>query len=88
MNPDHNPYLLPGIGGAAVSGAVRLVFGDTQSALIGLVVFTIVYGALILLGRGMKWDEAPIQHAVVAAIATTAAYLLTDHGAVMTMSHR
>ena len=49
MNPDDNSYLLPGIGGAAVSGAVRLVFDGTESALIGLVVFTVVYGALILL---------------------------------------
>ena len=88
MNPDDNSYLLPGIGGAAVSGAVRLVFDGTESALIGLVVFTVVYGALILLGRGMKWDEAPVQHAVVAAIATTAAYLLTDHGSAMAMANR
>ncbi|WP_120077790.1 hypothetical protein [Aurantiacibacter odishensis] len=88
MRPEANPYVLPGIGGAIVSAAVRYVFGGTQVALIGLVVFTVVYGALILLGRGMKWDDAPIQHAVVAAIATTAAYLLTDHQSAMAVATR
>lgn len=88
MNPDANPYFLPGIGGAAVSSAVRYVFGGTQVALIGLVVFTVVYGALILLGRGMKWREAPVQHAIVATIATTVAYLLTDHQSAMAITAR
>ena len=88
MSPDVNPYFLPGIGGAAVSSAVRFVFGGTQAALIGLVVFTVVYGAVILLGRGMKWDEAPVQHAIVAAIATTVAYLLTDHQSAVAVATR
>ncbi|MFB0614161.1 hypothetical protein [Aurantiacibacter poecillastricola] len=74
-------YFLPGLGGAAVSTAVRLVFANVQVALIGLVVFFVVYGALILLGRGMNWPEQPVRDAIVATIATTAAYVLTDHQA-------
>ncbi len=75
----NNRYIIPGIGGAAVSAAVRLVFANAHVALIGLVVFVIVFGALILLGRAMNWPDAPVMNAVVATIATTAAYLLTDH---------
>ena len=75
------PYLVPGICGALVSAAIRLIFGDLAIALIGLVVFVIVYAAIVLLGRTMRWHDAPVQHAVVATVATTAAYLLTDNPA-------
>lgn|GEM_PF-3549214 len=71
-------YVAPGIAGALVSSLVRLIHGNAEVAAIGLVVFGVVYGTLILLGNAMNWQEAPVQHAVIATIAVTAAYLLTD----------
>ena len=81
MNSALGPYLVPGLCGALVSVLVRLIFGDATIALIGFVVFVIVYATIVLLGRAMRWREAPVQNAVVATVAVTAAYVLTDHPA-------
>ncbi|WP_338243308.1 hypothetical protein [Aurantiacibacter hainanensis] len=78
MNTVLGPYLVPGICGALVSVLVRLIFGDAAVAAIGFVVFVIVYGTIVLLGRAMRWREAPVQNAVVATLAVTVAYILTD----------
>ena len=43
----NNRYIIPGIGGAAVSAAIRLVFANAHVALIGLVVFVIVFVVVV-----------------------------------------
>ena len=70
-------YLVPGLFGAAISFAIRYIFADLPVALIGLVVFGIVYAVILLFARVLNWHDAPVLYAAVSAVATTMAFLLT-----------
>lgn len=70
-------YLGPALFGAVVCFAVRLVMGDLRIAVIGVVVFALIFSVLLVLARAMKWPDAPMLNAVVAAVATTVAFLVS-----------
>ena len=69
-------YLGPAIAGALVAFLVRLIFGDLEVALVGLFAFLVVLGAIVIIARVMKWDEAPMAYAAISAIAVTVSFLL------------
>ena len=75
MSPRVLRHLWPAIAGALVSFTVRYAVGDLQIALIGLVVFALIYVVLVVLARAMRWPDAPMLNAVVATVSTTAAFL-------------
>ena len=68
-------HLWPGLAGAAVAFLIRLIVGDLTIALIGIVVFGIIYSVLIAISHAMKWRDAPLAYAAIAAVATTVAFL-------------
>ena len=68
-------YLVPGLAGALVAFAVRLIFGDLEIALIGIFAFTAVLAAIVVISRLMKWQDAPMVYAAIAAIAVTVSFL-------------
>ena len=70
-------YLVPGIAGALVAFLVRLVFADLATALVGVVVFALVYAVILLLARKLAWQDAPVLYAATAAIAATIAFAVT-----------
>ena len=73
-------YLVPGLCGGAVAALVRAIFGGWQDALVGVLVFAIVYGTILLAARAFSWQDAPVLYAAVAAVAVTAAFILTGGG--------
>ena len=77
MNERLAKHFWPGVGGAAVAFLVRLVVGDLGIALIGVVVFAVIYAVLVALSQAMKWPDAPMVYAATAAIATTVAFLIS-----------
>ena len=77
MSQGLSRHILPAIAGALVSFAVRLAVGDLEIALIGVVVFLVIYAVLVLLTRAMRKPAAPTAFAIIAAIATTVAFLVS-----------
>ncbi|MGB3167731.1 MAG: hypothetical protein WBA68_13250 [Alteraurantiacibacter sp.] len=69
-------YLGPAAAGAIVAFLVRLIFGNLQVALVGVFAFLVVLGAIVLIARMMKWEEAPMAYSAIAAIAVTVSFLL------------
>ena len=70
-------YAIPGIIGAAIAFGIRLIFASLDVAVIGLVVFAIVYGVILLLARALNWQDSPMLYAGVSAVAVTLAFLIT-----------
>ena len=75
MNERFADHFWPGLVGAAVAFTVRLVLGDLTVALIGLLVFAVSYCVIIAISQAMKWPDAPFVYAIIAAVATTVAFL-------------
>ena len=71
-------YLLPGLAGAAVAFAVRYIVAGTEVAVVGLFVFAVVYGTILLAARAFAWQDAPTLYAAVAALSVTVAHLVTE----------
>lgn len=78
MSPPLRRYLFPALCGTAIVFAIRLIFADLSVALIGIVVFAVVLAVVALLARTLRWQEAPVLHAMVAAVAVTIAFLVTE----------
>ena len=70
-------YLVPGLGGAAAAFAVRLVFADLSTALVGAAIFGVIYAVVLLLARALGWQDAPLQYAAICAFAVTIAFVAT-----------
>ena len=68
-------HFWPALAGAAVAFLVRLILGDLTIALIGVFVFAVSYCVLVAIAHAMKWAHAPFVYAVIAAVATTFAFL-------------
>ncbi|RJY09970.1 hypothetical protein [Aurantiacibacter aquimixticola] len=77
MSGSLRAYAMPALAGALIAFLVRLIFGDLQIALIGMVVYTVVLGVLVVLAKALKWQEAPLAYAAISAIAVTVAFLLS-----------
>ena len=75
MNTRFASHFWPALAGALVAFLVRLIVGDLSIALIGIVVFGAIYCVLVALSHLMKWPDAPVVYAVIAAVATTFAFL-------------
>ena len=80
MSQGLSHHILPAIAGALVSFAVRLAVGTLEIALIGVVVFLVIYAVLVFLTRAMHKPAAPTVFAIIAAIATTVAFFV-NHSA-------
>ncbi|WP_120716054.1 hypothetical protein [Tsuneonella amylolytica] len=77
MSAGLSRHFLPAVAGALVSFAVRLAVGDLEIALVGVVVFFAIYAVLALLTRAMNKPAAPTAFAVISAVATTVAFLVS-----------
>ncbi|GGD45233.1 hypothetical protein GRI62_10155 [Erythrobacter arachoides] len=77
MNHRLAGYIWPGVAGAVVTFVVRYVMGDLSVALIGIVVFAVIYAILIVLSRTMRWADAPMVYAGTAAAAASIAFIVS-----------
>lgn len=70
-------YVGPAIAGAGMVFAIRWLFADLATALIGIGVFVVCLVATATLAHVLHWQHAPVHYVVIAIIAATTAFVFT-----------